>query len=75
MLPERVWRYECRSGSEDAAWRYVEQGTTIFKAARLFRERQTGDYEFDVSIAAVDANEDVEMAETMIVAIESILLS
>ena len=43
------------------------------KAARLFRERQTGDYEFDVSITAVDASEDVDIAETMIVAIEELL--
>ena len=43
------------------------------KAARLFRERQTGDYEFDVSVTVSDAEEDVGIASDMVDAIEQIL--
>lgn len=43
------------------------------KAARLFRERQTGDYEFDVSVTGSDAKEDVEVASCMVLAIEQLL--
>ncbi len=43
------------------------------KAARLFRERQTGYYEFDVSINDTDAKEDIQIASDMIHAIERLL--
>lgn len=33
--------------------------------SKLFRERQVGDYEFDVSITREDAEEDIDIAETM----------
>ena len=44
------------------------------KAARLFRERQIGDYEFDVSVSSDDAETDVEVAAEMVEAIARILL-
>lgn len=57
--------------------RFIKHGTlpTSFgaKAARLFRERQTGDYEFDVSVTRTDAEEDVEIASGMVLAIEQFL--
>jgi uncharacterized protein (UPF0332 family) len=37
--------------------------------SRLFRERQTGDYEFDLSIEESDAREDVQIAESILQAI------
>jgi uncharacterized protein (UPF0332 family) len=40
------------------------------KAARLFRERQIGDYEFDVSVTAADAEQDVQMAAAIVQAID-----
>lgn len=39
-------------------------------ATRLFRERQTGDYEFDVSVTAQDADQDVSAAATFLEAVE-----
>lgn len=57
--------------------RYIKDGTlpTSFgaKAARLFRERQTGDYEFDISITQADGEEDVEIASDIVLAIETFL--
>lgn len=44
------------------------------KAARLFRERQIGDYEFDVSVAEPDAEQDVAVASDIVVAVERLLL-
>jgi 3'-phosphoadenosine 5'-phosphosulfate sulfotransferase len=43
------------------------------KAARLFRERQIGDYEFDVSVTGPDAERDVAVASVMVEAIERLL--
>ena len=37
--------------------------------SRLFRERQTGDYGFDLSISQHDAQEDVQIAEKVVQAI------
>jgi uncharacterized protein (UPF0332 family) len=37
--------------------------------SRLFRERQTGDYEFDLSIEENDAREDIQIAESILEAI------
>lgn len=42
--------------------------------ARLFRERQTGDYGFDLSIGEKDAREDVQIAERIVEAITKYLL-
>jgi uncharacterized protein (UPF0332 family) len=42
-------------------------------AARLFRERQIGDYEFDVSVSCSDAEQDVAAAADMVDAIEPLL--
>ncbi|HAS82007.1 MAG TPA: HEPN domain-containing protein [Verrucomicrobia bacterium] len=57
---------------------FIKDGTlpTDFgaKAARLFRERQTGDYEFDVSVTGSDAEEDVSIALCMVLAIEQFLV-
>ena len=39
------------------------------KTARLFRERQIGDYEFDVSVTGPDAMQDVPVAVTLVDAI------
>jgi len=44
------------------------------KIARLFRERQTGDYEFGVSITETDAREDIDHARTIIDAAENWLV-
>jgi uncharacterized protein (UPF0332 family) len=44
------------------------------KAARLFRERQIGDCEFDVSVTGPDAEQDVAVAADMVAAIERLLL-
>jgi len=50
-------------------------GTGIFpkdfskRIARLFRERQIGDYEFDISISADAAKEDVQHATVIVQAI------
>ena len=41
---------------------------------RLFRDRQTGDYGFDLTITEDDVNEDVQMAERLISTIESYLV-
>ena len=41
--------------------------------ARLFRERQVGDYEFDVSISGDDAREDVRIAQKLLQAITAYL--
>ncbi len=43
------------------------------KASRLFRERQIGDYEFDVSVTEPDAKEDIVVANEMVNAIERLL--
>lgn len=43
------------------------------KASRLFRERQIGDYEFDVSVTCPDAEQDVATAADMVAAIEGLL--
>lgn len=40
------------------------------KTARLFRERQIGDYEFDVSVTAPDAEQDVQVAVALVDAID-----
>jgi len=48
----------------------VEYGTV---AARLFRERQIGDYEFDVSISAPDAEEDLNAATSLVHAVDGYL--
>ena len=40
------------------------------KTARLFRERQIGDYEFDVSVTRPDAEQDLESAVALVGAIE-----
>ena len=57
--------------------RYIKTGALPngfgAKAARLFRDRQVGDYEFDVSVTADDAQMDVEVASEMVVAIEPLL--
>lgn len=57
--------------------RFLKAGTlpTGFgaKAARLFRERQVGDYEFDVSVNGSDAEEDIEIASGIVLAIEQLL--
>jgi uncharacterized protein (UPF0332 family) len=45
------------------------------KAARLFRERQIGDYGFDVSVTGPDAEQDVAAAADMVDAIGSLLRS
>jgi hypothetical protein len=39
----------------------------------LFRERQIGDYEFDVSVAESDADEDIAIATEIVTAIERML--
>ncbi len=39
------------------------------KTARLFRERQIGDYEFDVSVTGTDAEQDVQEAVTLVDAV------
>ena len=39
------------------------------KTARLFRERQIGDYEFDVSVTGPDAEQDVQAAVTLVDAV------
>lgn len=36
------------------------------RIARLFRERQIGDYEFDISISANDAKEDIRCATVIV---------
>ncbi|NQT91912.1 MAG: HEPN domain-containing protein [Lentisphaerae bacterium] len=41
------------------------------RIARLFRERQTGDYEFGMSIAEADAREDIDHARTIVDAAEN----
>jgi uncharacterized protein (UPF0332 family) len=38
-------------------------------AARLFRERQIGDYEFDVSVSKTDADQDIQAAVSLVEAI------
>ena len=38
--------------------------------SRLFRHRQTGDYEFDLSIDVEDARQDIQTAEKMLQSIE-----
>lgn len=43
------------------------------KAARLFRERQIGDYEFDVSVTGPAAEQDVAAAADMVDAIARLL--
>ena len=57
--------------------RFIKAGTLPVefgaKAARLFRERQIGDYEFDVSVTDPDAKQDVAAAADMVDAIESLL--
>ena len=45
------------------------------KAARLFRERQVGDYEFDISVTGFDAEQDVATAVDMVTAIERLIRS
>jgi uncharacterized protein (UPF0332 family) len=45
------------------------------KAARLFRERQIGDYEFDVSVTGRDAEQDVATATDMVAAIERLIMA
>jgi uncharacterized protein (UPF0332 family) len=45
------------------------------RIARLFRERQTGDYEFGVSISKTDAREDLGHARTILEAAEDYLVS
>ncbi|MBN1672529.1 MAG: HEPN domain-containing protein [Kiritimatiellae bacterium] len=45
----------------------VESGGKI---TRLFRERQIGDYEFDVSVTAVDAEQDVQAAAAIVEAVD-----
>lgn len=40
---------------------------------RLFRERQVGDYDFDISITKNDTQEDIEAAETILNAISKYL--
>ena len=42
--------------------------------SRLFRERQTGDYSFDLAIGKHDAHEDVQIAETVVRAITAHLI-
>jgi uncharacterized protein (UPF0332 family) len=39
----------------------------------LFRERQTGDYEFDLSLTEDEAKEDLQLAEKMVQAIKTYL--
>jgi uncharacterized protein (UPF0332 family) len=41
--------------------------------ARLFRERQMADYEFDLSIGAEDARKDIESSQTILQAIKTYL--
>jgi len=41
--------------------------------SRLFRERQAGDYEFDLSIEENDAQEDIQIAESILQAITAYL--
>jgi uncharacterized protein (UPF0332 family) len=41
--------------------------------ARLFRERQIGDYDFDLSISEQDAQKDIEAAEVILKAIKKYL--
>ena len=41
--------------------------------ARLFRERQIGDYDFDLSISEQDAQKDIEAAEVILKAIQKYL--
>jgi len=57
--------------------RFIKTGTLPSefgaKAARLFRERQIGDYEFDVSVTGPDAERDVAIAADMVEAIERLL--
>lgn len=45
------------------------------KMARLFRERQTGDYEFGVSISMEGAREDLNHAQTILKAAQDYLVS
>ncbi len=68
MWRARAWRYEPRPGINGIL--PVEFGS---KAARLFRERQIGDYEFDVSVTQPDAVQDIEIAAEMVAAIEQLL--
>lgn len=44
------------------------------KASRLFRERQIGDYEFDVSVTCPGAEQDVATAAELVDAIEGLVL-
>ena len=57
--------------------RFIKTGTLPpefgAKAARLFRERQIGDYEFDVSVSGPDAEQDVAIATDMVEAIARLL--
>ena len=41
---------------------------------RLFRERQLGDYEFDLSIGEDEAKEDIQSAERIVDAIANYLI-
>jgi uncharacterized protein (UPF0332 family) len=43
------------------------------KTARLFRERQIGDYEFDVSVTEPDAKQDIQVAVTLVDAVHHYL--
>ena len=40
------------------------------KTTRLFRERQIGDYEFDISVTAADAEQDVRAAVALVDAVD-----
>jgi uncharacterized protein (UPF0332 family) len=40
---------------------------------QLFRERQTGDYEFDLSLTEAEAKEDIRLAERMVQVIQAYL--
>jgi uncharacterized protein (UPF0332 family) len=57
--------------------RFIKTGTLPAefgaKSARLFRERQIGDNEFDVSVKGPDAEQDVVVATDMVNAIERLL--
>ncbi len=57
--------------------RFIKNGTLPSefgaKAARLFRERQIGDYEFDVSVTQPAAEQDVAVATEMVDAVERLL--
>jgi len=52
-----------------------EVSATEFSKAinQLFRERQTGDYEFDLSLTEEEAREDIQLAERMVQAIKMYL--